>query len=527
MGGSRARGTVAAIALLHLAWGTGGGTDLRGYLQASYGASDLGGGAETKRDQQQIRLYLRDQLFFKNQWTLEVGFDRSHQLPGGSPVERPRYASTLRGAGYQATASFVPSRGGGPRGGNRINEWRGTLSILGERWPQLSFNYLRREDPDKEGTFTDSWQGSTGLQRSWFSVRTHLQGQRLESSGSAADAKSGLLRGEFSLLPDLGSRLRGLLHYNVTYGDRRGRGPQTITREQSAGANLGISPFRWAELTGSATGRWGEVRRSGVQTDNRDALLSGSLSITPLSPVQLTLAYVRNESESATLESRQESASASGLVRLPLGESHYATTQISGGRQLASSVGEYDFVGGSAEIGGSLYRATQYRLSATVHRNAGERSQVTPFQSSRQVVVETEPYARLRGSVSYTSSYTGPVPHGLESTLEATTVSLVTQPRGLGSWSVGYTRTWNRGVGKDRYLTIYGSKNLRAMGLSLAYTRRESPGQQSGRRFVDNLQSTVEIEMRDDLTLGFTRAETDLERPGGRIDWLLNARWNF
>jgi hypothetical protein len=505
------------------------GTDLRGYVQANYTHSVIEPGGESERDVEQIRLYLRDHLFVKNEWTLEYGFDRAGQR-GGLSIERPRYATTLRGEGYQANLSFVPLRTPAAGGGTRSDEWRSSLSILGTRWPQLSLTYFRRNDRQNEDSFSESWLGSAGVQREWMSARANLQGQRQSAATRNLRTRAILAQGDLSLTPDLGSRVRTAAGYGISVGKREGTLPRTTTIDQTGSANVGVDLLEWASWDAGASGRWGEMEQPNSGSQTRELVLSSGLSLKPVSPLEISGSYFRNRFQSLGTTTLQESISGGALLRVESGEAIYATGQATRGRQLASSVGPYDFLSGILESGGRIYRMTRFRLTATGQRNNGSEGQVVPLQLSRQGQIEIEPYSNLQASATYTATYGGPVSGLLGTTVETAGGNLTTHPRGLGSWSISYTRNWTNGVGTDRYLTVYGStRNDRGLGLSAAYTWRELPTPIGANRklVADSLQGRAELEMRNGLTLGISREETDLGRVGGKVDWQATARWSF
>jgi|GEM_PF-5115139 len=504
-------------------------SELTGFLQSSYAASRQAASPNRGQEREQIRLYLRDRLMVKSDWTLEYGLDRAREFPGSDPVLRPRYATTLRGSAYLATASFVPTRNPNGAGGIHSDEWRGSLSVAGERWPQLSMSYLNRKDRLGGQANLESWLGSASWERRGLTMHGSMQGQRQYTPmPRTIDAHSLSGRGDLGYLHDFGSVLHGTASYGLAFGRQRSNVVSASTNtDHVAGMSIGWVPRGWANWTTNANGHWGLSGRTGARTRTREQLLSTTLALTPVNPFEFTLGYMTNRSV-ATVGSKQESLTGSAFARFPAGEQNYVTTQVNGGRQLSSSIGPFNFAGGVLESGGAMYRGTRYRVTATVQRNGGQ-SLVVPLQASRVATLESDPYRTVHATVSYTSTYGGSSGRWLRSTAEVSTFGLTLQPRGLGSVSLNYTKSWTTGIGREGYLTAYAStRTATGIGLSAAYTRHDRALRGLGSQgSTDSLQERLDFELRDQLTMAFSRDETGVGKAGSRVDWQGDVRWSF
>ncbi len=523
------RAWIGVLAGLGFATVSAGAAGLTGYVQASYGRLTASGRPRLDSEREQARFYLRDRLLVKSDWTLEYGFDRSREIPGAKPSFRPRYATSLRGSGYMTNFSFTPVRDDPATGGVRSDEWRGSLSVSGERYPQIAVNYFRKDDKLSKGSFTDSWLSSIGLQRTGLNMRGQVQGQRQKSPERNIDTRSLTGRGSVGLTRDFGAWARTAAGYDGAFGRRETTGPESTNQDHTGTASLGITPVRWLDWSSNGSLRWGESGRAHAMSQSHDQLLSTTLTMSALDPVEFSTGYFRSRSEIGSSETLQESVTAGVFGRRSIGELQYLSGQFTGGRQLASTVGRYDFVTGRLEAGGQLYRSTTYRLAATAQRNAGGEGSVFPLQATRQAVIDTEPFRSFRISTSYSASYAGRMGGGIRSNVEVVSFGLSAQPRSFGSWSGTYMRSWTKGQGLDRLFTLFASmRGTRGVGLSLGYTRRSSPIPLTrSTRTNDSLQGRVEVELRNELILSLSRDESLVRRPGGQVQWQGNLRWSF
>lgn len=510
--------------------GTASAADLSGYLQAGYLRSEESAAGSRERDSEQLRLYLRDRLMVKSEWLLEYGLDRSKDSDGSDARLRPRYATTLRGSGYVATASFAPVRDDSARGGVNTDEWRGSLSLLGERWPQASFNYLRRENNRVEGSVVDTWRASLGLQRTGFYVRSSLDGRRQDAPERSFRQRNLTGKGEIGIHADLWHTVRIAASADGTLGERTGSMPKTTFDQRGGTASLGWTPVHWFDWTATGNARHSATNsRGSIPASTDDQLVNTTITVVPISSIEWRTGYYRNSYNSGSLEVLQENVTAGLFGRRSLGDDTYVSAQASGGRQLASTAGRYDFLSWGLESGGELYRATTFRASGTAQRNDGGAGSVIPLQVTRSVLVETEPYRSLRLLASYVSSFSGMVSGAWGSTSEASSFSLSAYPRGLGSWTGTFTRSWSEEAGTTRYLTLFGStRTRRGLGMSLGYTRRTSLSRASGEdRAVESLQGRVEFELRNNLVMTVTRDVSGISGADQPIEWRGTMRWSF
>lgn len=513
-----------------LAIGAASAADLSGQFQAGYTRAENGGAEALERNSEQLRIYLRDRLMVKNEWLLEYGLDRSKESGSSKALMRPRYATTLRGGGYVATLSFIPVRDDSARGGTNTDEWRGSLNLLGERWPQATINYLRRENNRVEGSHVDTWRIGLGLQRTAFYIRSSLDGRSQEAPERRYHQRNLTGKGELGLNADLWRNVRIAASADGMLGDRTGSVPKTSYEQGGGTASLGWTPAAWFDWSATGNARRSRTEPSGTaSTTTDDRLVNTTVTVTPVSPLEMRAGYYRNSYDSGSLEVLQENVTAGLFGRQSVGRRSYVSAQASGGRQLASSAGQYDFFSWGLESGGDLYRRTTFRLSGMAQRNDGDGGAVVPLQVTRSTLVETEPYRSLRLLASYVSSYSGDLPGAWGSTSEVTSLSLSTHPRGLGSWTGTFTRSWSEEAGTTRYITLFGStRTRRGLGLSLGYTRRTTPNNGAGvERIVESLQGRVEVELRNNLLLTLTRDESGVSGLAQPVEWRGTMRWSF
>jgi hypothetical protein len=503
--------------------------DLSGFLRANYGRIEGDRASMSTSDREQVRLYLRDQFLVKSDWTLEYGFDRTHRSPGPPASFQPRYATTLRGVGYVANAVFTPIREDSTAGGRRTDEWRASLSVSDEKYPQASLSYIRKNDLNSKDAFADSWFSSLGYQRSWWNVRAQLQSQNQEIPERGLDTRTLTGRGEASLTRNFGSWVRTAAGYDGNVGRRDEVGRQITNEGHSGVASVGVTPLRWLDWNSSGSIHWGESGRPDAMTQSHDRMIASNFVMSALEPLEVTAGYFQSRSTLGSSESMQETVSGGLFARETVAEVQYVSGQFTAGRQLESSVGPYDFLAATLEVGGEMYRFTTYRLTANAQRNVGGNDTVIPLQSTRQAVIDTEPLRNLRVSGSYSANFAGETGNGIQANTEVLNLGVTAQPRGFGSWSTSYIRSWTNGLGIDRYVTLFGSmRNARGVGVSFAYTRRTSPrpvGTRTG--LSDSFQSRIEFELRDRLILSLARDESMVRKPGGQVQWQGNLRWSF